>query len=143
MPPTGKIQLPQTPATHARPLVLYDGPCDFCRWWVAWFRKRTESRVDYCAYQKAPEALTEAIGREQLARAVYLIEPDGRHRSGAEVFFRLWQAAGHGRIALRCYERLPGFAALSEWAYRRVAAHRGSFYRLMRRLGCPPAPPPA
>lgn len=116
----------------ARPLVVYDGDCGFCRRCVARARRLTGDRVDYLPYQEAA-ARFPAIGAAEFAAAVHLLLPDGSVRRGADAVLRTLELGGHGAGAW-AYERIPGFAPLAEAAYRFVARHRG---RLGRR-----APPP-
>jgi hypothetical protein len=72
---------------------------------------------------------------------VHLVEPGGRVCSGAlAVFTALSKAPGRGWLAA-AYQRIPGFAAASEAAYRAVAAHRGAAEKVTRLLwGSDPAP---
>ena len=53
---------------------------------------------------------------------------------GQEVHDRLAYRRGSG-LWLGMYRRLPGFAPLAEWAYRRVASNRTLLLRLSRWLG--------
>ncbi len=58
------------------------------------------------------------------------IAPDGRRASAAEAsFLTLSHARGKG-FWLALYRRLPGFAAIAEWAYAFIAAHRPAFHRV-------------
>jgi predicted DCC family thiol-disulfide oxidoreductase YuxK len=104
----------------AKPLLVFDGDCGFCRRWVERWRARTADRIDYLPFQELgdfPE-----IPHERLAQAVHLIETDGAVYSGAEAVFRLL-----GRPWLY---RLPGMPMTSECAYRLVARHRQFFSKL-------------
>ena len=117
-----------------RPLLVFDGDCGFCRFWVARWRHRSGDRVEY-----VPSDAAETVERvpslqpDRLARAVHLIEPNGRVSAGAEAVFRLL-AHGGSRIPLTLYSRLPVVAAVSERAYALVASHRGIFSKLTRLL---------
>ena len=71
----------------ARPLMIYDGDCGFCREWIARWRRLTGGRVDYATAREAAARFAE-IPREEFDRAVQLVEPDGRVSSGAEAAFR-------------------------------------------------------
>jgi predicted DCC family thiol-disulfide oxidoreductase YuxK len=106
-----------------KPLLLYDGACGFCRVWVARWRRVTGERVAYASWQEAAGAFP-GILREDLARAVHLVEPGGRVTRGAEAVFRSLAAVPGQGWALWLYRHLPGFAPLSEAAYAWVARHR-------------------
>ena len=114
-----------------RPLLVFDGDCEFCRAWIARWRRATRGAVDAAPYQEVA-ARFPAIAAGAFARAVHLIEPDGSWSSGAEAVLR---SLVHGRRARRwwwLYRRVPPFAAASEWVYRFVAGHRGVFSALTR-----------
>src|SRR5260370_5866522 len=54
--------------------------------------------------------------------------PTGERVAGAKAVFSLLNYSDRTTWALRCYNHLPGFAPLSEFAYRFIARHRGFFY---------------
>jgi len=105
-----------------RPLVIWDGDCGFCRRSVEHLRARAGERIAFEPYQTAhtryPQTPVEAF-----AAAVHLVEPDGRVSHGAEAVYRTLDLSG-ARALLLAYRFVPGFAAVSEWGYRLVAAHR-------------------
>jgi predicted DCC family thiol-disulfide oxidoreductase YuxK len=117
----------------SRPLLVFDGTCGFCRRWIERWRMTTGDRVEAAPYQDVAERFPE-IPRERFAAAVHLIEPDGRVTRGAEAVFRSLAAAPGNGVWLALYERVPGWGALSEAAYRVVARHRGTFSWLTEAL---------
>jgi len=121
---TGKSNLPAS-AKPPRPLLLFDGDCGFCRYWVARWRFLTGDRVDYAPAQQ--EASRFEIPKEAWSGAVQLITPEGAIYAGAKaVFGTLAYVPGH-RWPLAFYRHLPGARAATEAAYRLVAAHRDLF----------------
>ena len=105
-------------------MLVFDGDCDFCRFWITRWRHRTGEAIEYEPFQdpEIPKRFPD-IPRERFARAVQLIEPDGRVSEAAEAVFRLC-AYGRWRSPLWAYEHVPGVASVSERAYRVVANHR-------------------
>jgi lipase maturation factor 1 len=104
----------------AKPLLVFDGDCGFCRRWIERWRVRTGDRIEYRPFQEVhdfPE-----IPRGDFAEAVHLIERDGAVYRGAEAVFR---SLGRQR-----WYSVPGVAPVSEWAYRLVARHRQVFSKL-------------
>ncbi len=119
----------KTAATSPRPLLVYDGDCGFCSYWARYWQKLTGDRVEYRAYQEVA-AQYPAISPADFQRAVQFIAPDGHHASAAEAsFLTLSYARGKG-FWLALYRNLPGFAAVSEWVYAFIAAHRPVFFRV-------------
>ena len=112
-----------------RPCLVWDGDCGFCRRSVQHLRLWLGERVDFEPYQTAHVRFP-AIPLPAFREAVHLVEPDGRVSRGAEAFFRVL-AHGGKALPLAAYRRLPGFAVLSEWGYRQVAAHRPLASRLL------------
>ena len=118
-----------SPAAPPRPLLVYDGDCAFCAYWVRYWRKLTADAVDYRPYREVA-AQYPAVPLSDFERAVQYMAPDGSRASAAEAsFLTLSHARGKG-IWLALYRRLPGFAALSEWAYAFIAAHRSAAHRI-------------
>jgi predicted DCC family thiol-disulfide oxidoreductase YuxK len=124
-----------------RPLLLYDGECGFCGYWVRYWQKLTGERVGYQPYQ-AVSGQHPDIALAEFQRAVQYVAPDGRRASAAEASFLTLSHAPGKSAWLALYRRLPGFAAAAERAYAFTAAHRPMFYRISRLLwGRDPEPP--
>ncbi|TAL77459.1 MAG: DUF393 domain-containing protein [Beijerinckiaceae bacterium] len=109
--------------------LLFDGACGICRSWVAYWRGLTGDCILYRPYQDAAAEFP-AIAREDLAHAIFLIEPDGQVFSGAAATFRVLRIASQNGAAGRglwwwAYAHLPGFAGLSERGYGFFARRRG------------------
>lgn len=116
------IQVAKPPA---RPVMLFDGDCDFCTFWIRRCQRATGERVEYLPFQdrRTLERFPE-LTREQLSLAVHLIEPGGTVCRGAEAVCRSLATNPARQWPLRWYQTSPCFAALAERAYRFVAEHR-------------------
>jgi lipase maturation factor 1 len=119
----------KTDLSPRKPLLLFDGTCGFCRSWLARWRHATGDRVEYAPSQEEAARFPE-IPRAAFDEAVHLIEPDGHLSRGAEAVFRALAYAPRKGGWLWAYRRIPGFRALTEWAYRAVARHRPAFSRV-------------
>ena len=112
----------------AKPLMIYDGECGFCRRWIARWKRVTGDRVDFAASQtdhvrsNFPE-LTQA----QLDEAFHLILPDGSVLFGAEAVLASLSSLERCSCLLRWYRGNTAFARFSEWCYHFVAKHRRFF----------------
>ncbi len=116
-----------------KPLMVYDGDCNFCTLWVRRWQQMTGDSVDYLpAQDPAIGTRFPEIPREQFDTAVQLIETDGAVYSGAEAVFRTLAHCPNRQWPLRTYDNSPAFANVTEWAYRRVARNRTFFSRLTR-----------
>jgi predicted DCC family thiol-disulfide oxidoreductase YuxK len=103
--------------------MIYDGDCGFCRRWIESWRGMTGDQVDYATAQEVRERFPE-IATETFEASVVLVDTDGSVYTGAEAVFRSRATVPNKRGWLWCYQKIPGWAALMEWGYRRVAHHR-------------------
>ena len=119
--------LPKQPplATPAKPTVVFDGNCSFCRRWVERWRNLTEDRVEYIPYQEAGGRFPK-IPTKKFAKSVHLIEPNGAATYGAEAVLELLAITGR-KWPLALYDDMPRLAKAADWGYEKVAAHRTLF----------------
>ena len=107
-----------------RPVFIFDGDCGICRTWVDYWQQLTGDQVAYRPYQDAAGDLP-SIPADDFKRAVQLVEPDGQILSGAAATFRLLSYAPARGAWWWLYRHVPGFAAVSEWAYAFLSRRRG------------------
>jgi lipase maturation factor 1 len=113
------------------PLVIFDGRCGFCRIWIEYWKVITGGRLTYAPSQEVGSRYSE-IPPEDFGQSVQVVTPAGDVVRGARaVFLTLTYAPGMAWL-LWAYRRVPGFAAVTEGAYRWIAAHRTFFYHLTR-----------
>jgi predicted DCC family thiol-disulfide oxidoreductase YuxK len=105
-------------------LMIWDGECHFCKRWIERWREITAGEVDYITYQEAAERFPE-IPAEQFQRAVAFIDPHGEAFFAAEAVYRSLRYRSSRKWMAWSYDRVPGFAAISELAYKLIARHRG------------------
>jgi predicted DCC family thiol-disulfide oxidoreductase YuxK len=103
--------------------MIWDGECHFCRRWIERWRETTAGDVDYATYQDAADRFPE-IPREQFERSVVYIEPNGHVFLAAEAVYRSLGTRPQRRWLSWSYDCVPGFAAVSEWAYKLIARNR-------------------
>src|SRR2546429_3889456 len=117
-----------------KPLLIWDGECDFCRLWIERWREITEGKVDYATYQEAAVRFPE-IPVDQFTRAMAFIKPDGDVFFAADAVYRSLAYRHSRRCLAWSYDRVPGFAAVSETGYGFIARHR-NFASAVTRLLC-------
>jgi lipase maturation factor 1 len=103
-----------------KPVLIFDGKCGFCSMWIEYWKQLPGDAVDYAASQDVGHEYPQ-IASDEFKKSVQLVLPNGEVFNGAEAVFRTlhWEA---------WYEKVPGVAAVTEWAYRLIAAHRDVFY---------------
>jgi predicted DCC family thiol-disulfide oxidoreductase YuxK len=119
-----------------RPTLVFDGDCAICRYWMVYWQELTNDRIIFRPYQEAATDFP-AIPGEAFRRAIQLIESDGQVYSGAAATFRVLRHAPGRSLWWWLYARLPGFAAMSEWAYAFFARRRGLLSGLTKLLWGP------
>ena len=122
---SGKISRPalQMSQPPPRPLVIWDGDCHFCRRWIERWQTITNDEVDYVRSQEIRDRFPE-IRRDEFDRSVVFIDKTGQAFFGAEAVYRSLGQRKSRRWLTWSYRRIPGFAAISEFAYRLIARHR-------------------
>ena len=116
-----------------KPLMIWDGECHFCKRWIERWREITAGKVDYATYQEAAARFPE-IPVEQFRRAVAFIDPNGEAFFAAEAVYRSLGYRSSRKWLVWSYDHVPGFAAISETAYKFIARHRSlgsTFTRLL------------
>jgi predicted DCC family thiol-disulfide oxidoreductase YuxK len=116
-----------------KPLLVWDGECHFCKRWIERWREITAGKVDYATYQEAAERFPE-IPIDQFKRSVVFIEADGEAFVAAEAVYRSLRYRSARKWLAWSYDHVPGFAAISETAYKFIASNRGlgsTFTRLL------------
>ena len=103
--------------------MIWDGECHFCKRWIERWREITAGKVDYVTYQEAAERFPE-IPIEQFKRAVAFIGPDGEVFFAAEAVYRSLGYRSSRKWLAWSYNHVPGFAGISEAAYKFIARYR-------------------
>jgi len=106
-----------------KPLLIWDGDCDFCRLWIERWREMTMDKVDYSTYQKAADRFPE-IPTDEFNRSLVLIQPDGAVLFAVEAVYRSLAYRRSREWLAWSYDHLPGFAGISETGYGLIARNR-------------------
>jgi predicted DCC family thiol-disulfide oxidoreductase YuxK len=117
----------------SKPVLVYDGACEFCRRWIELWQTRTADRVVYLPLQQPGVLRQLGISRSDALRSVQLVTPDGRRYRGAEAVFRALEYAPDLR-ALARVARLPVLRQIAEVVYRQIARRRPFAARVDRWL---------
>lgn len=116
-----------------QPLLVYDGDCGICRYWVEYWRRITRARVRYAPLQSLPPGYA-GVSEAEFRGAIQLFLPDGSRYSGAEAVFRLLAPEPGYAHWLWLHNRLPGFGRAAQAGYQFFAGRRGWLTILTRLL---------
>ncbi len=111
-----------------KPLLVYDGECALCIYWVKRWRNVIGNKIDYAPLQRVARHFPK-VPERRFHESVILIEPGGQTFSGARAVFESL-AFGGRRYWLWLYKNLSGFALTSEAAYTTISRNRPFFYHL-------------
>src|SRR5947209_1026542 len=100
----------------AKPVLIYDGHCSFCRIWIDYWQRLTGDRVEYAPSQEVGSQYPQ-IPEAAFAEAVQLVRPDGSVASGARAAF---ETLGWDKI----YQSSGILRAATEAGYRFIARRR-------------------
>lgn len=106
-----------------KPVVLYDGECNFCKKWVKEMRKTTGETVDYIPYQEGCNVYKE-VSREACQLAVQLIDEEKHVHSGMEVLYWLLYRSNRYRWLYKLYLKSGLFRCFSNAVYHWVMKNR-------------------
>jgi lipase maturation factor 1 len=107
-----------------KPLMIWDGDCHFCRLWIERWREITGGEVEYATYQETADRFPE-VPREQFQRSVVYIDKSGEVFFAGEAVYRSLGCQSSRKWMAWSYDHVPGFAPISELAYKFIARHRG------------------
>ena len=116
-----------------QPILVYDGNCGFCGYWARYWERLTGPRVRYEKFQDVAGSYPD-VSEEEFSRSIQLIDRDGNRYSGANAAFRVLDSVPGNHLWLWLYQRLPGFAQVSEGCYGLVARHRIAAAKMSRWL---------
>src|SRR5205814_4691038 len=106
-----------------KPLLIWDGDCRFCELWIERWRIFSAGRLDDATSQQAATRLPE-IPVEQFDRTIVFIDTNGTVFTGAEAVFRSLRFRRPYSWLTWAYDRVPGFAEVSEFGYGIIARNR-------------------
>lgn len=111
-----------------KPLLIYDGDCQFCIYWVNYWHKLTGESVDYRPYQEVAHLYPD-ISISEFKRAVQYIASDNKVSSAAKASFLVLNHAQGKQFWLWLYQKIPGFSFLTELMYAFIASNRSLSYQ--------------
>ncbi len=117
---------------NEKPMMVWDGECGFCNYWITRWKSKTEDRIDYQTFQQVAENYKD-IPLKEFKKASRLIETDGSVFSGPDSAYRSFTyfEKEDSRWHL-WYSKYKWFTYLSDHTYNYIAKHRGFFFFLTK-----------
>ncbi len=115
-----------------KPIMVWDGECGFCKYWVTVWHKNTEDRLQYEKYQDVHERFR-SIPLKEFKKASRMIETDGQVFSGPDSAYRSFMYFRSPiKYPHRWYHKYKFFKSLSDHTYNWIAKHRPFMFKLTK-----------
>ena len=117
-----------------KPVLIWDGTCGFCKYWVTRWKMKTKDAIVYKTYQDAHKDFPD-IPLKEFKKASRLIELDGSIYSGPDSAYRCYTYSDAIKWnAHRWYINNRSFQRLSDHGYNFIAKHRPEMFKLTKLL---------
>jgi predicted DCC family thiol-disulfide oxidoreductase YuxK len=116
-------------------LVFYDGNCGFCRWSLTLaLRFDKNTRLQPLPLQTPGLLAAHSIALADAEKALHVVTPEGQVVQAGWALWAILRELPWWRAA-RVLWYIPGFAALADWGYYRIANNRDRLGRYLAYLG--------
>lgn len=117
-----------------KPVLIWDGECGFCKFWVIRLKTFTEDKITYRTYQEKADQFLD-IPLKEFKKASRFIEVDGAVYSGPDSLYRgLLHSDRHTLPWHRWYGSQPWFTKISDHGYDLIAKNRPLMFTLTKAL---------
>ena len=115
-----------------KPMMVWDGECGFCKYWITNWKSRTGSNIEYRTYQEVASHYAD-IPLKEFKKASRLIETDGKVFNGPDSAFRSFTYFKKKlSIWHRWYSEYKWFTSISDHTYNFIAKHRSFMFKLTK-----------
>ena len=112
-------------------LMVYDGDCGFCKYWLVKWKKISGEKIDYEPFQSAAQKFRD-IPLEEFKNAVQLVLTNGEIYSGAQAAYFTYTINKQLPFLFKAYQQFSFFRWLSNSIYRLVASNRDKAFVLTK-----------
>lgn len=115
-----------------KPMMVWDGECGFCKYWITNWQSKTKDRIVYRTFQEVA-GLFKDIPLKEFKKASRLIETDGSIYSGPNSAYRSFIYFEKSPFPAHAwYQKNNWFTSLSDHSYNFIAKHRGFMLKLSK-----------
>lgn len=116
-----------------KPILVWDGNCGFCKYWVTRWKKITEGKIAFKPYQDVAADFPD-IPLKEFKKASRLITTEGTVHSGPDSAFMSYYFANKKSPWHSWYYSYLWFQKLSDHGYNFIAKHRSFFFKLTKAM---------
>jgi predicted DCC family thiol-disulfide oxidoreductase YuxK len=127
---TKYIEVPYQPE---KPLLIWDGDCGFCKYWMLWWRRLTGDKVQYEPYQKIAGDI-KGIPTWAFQEAIRLVETDGKVYDGPHAAFQALEYTEKWSGFSEKYHKRSFFRFVSDHGYAFIAKNRPAMFFISKLL---------
>lgn len=115
------------------PVMIWDGNCGFCRYWITRWQKITKHTIEFASYQEAAERFPD-VDVVHFKQASRFIDIDGKIYSGPQSAYKSLAYSKRWQWMDRWYQKGGAFSKLSDHFYQLIANNRNFFFKLTKAL---------
>jgi predicted DCC family thiol-disulfide oxidoreductase YuxK len=112
-----------------KPLMVFDGNCGFCKYWVIRWKKISGLGVEYKSYQEVAVMFGD-IPENDFKQAVRYIDVDGRVFNGPDAAYITYFKKDKAKFLHQWYADKSWFMSMSDYAYQFVADNRNTMSKI-------------
>ncbi|MGB7395873.1 MAG: DCC1-like thiol-disulfide oxidoreductase family protein [Pricia sp.] len=118
----------------SKPVLIWDGECGFCKYWITYLKQRTKDNIVFETYQEAASRFPD-IPLKEFKKASRLIELDGHVYGGPDSLYRGLKHSDEKTFPWhRWYQEYFWFTRLNDWSYNYIAKNRPFMFKVTKAL---------
>ncbi|MAZ73876.1 MAG: thiol-disulfide oxidoreductase [Flavobacteriaceae bacterium] len=114
-----------------KPVLVWDGDCGFCKYWVTRWEMMTKGQVRFKTYQEVASDFPD-IPIKEFKKASRFISAKGFIYSGPDSAYMSYYIANKKSPWHQWYTSYSWFTKLSDHGYNFIAKHRSFFFKLTK-----------
>lgn len=115
-----------------KPVMIWDGECGFCQYWIERWKSKTGERIDYLPFQEKASHFKD-IPLKEFKKASRFIETDGSIYSGPDSAYKSFTYFENPNLFFHSlYKNNGWFTYLSDHTYNFIAKRRPLFFRVSK-----------
>ena len=114
-----------------KPLLVWDGDCSFCKYWMIRWKAQTGDHINYEPFQKIAGDIP-GLPLDAFREAIRLINSSGNVYDGPHAAYKALSYSGKWSWLLAWYEKDELFRWISDHSYSFVARNRPFMFTLTK-----------
>lgn len=116
-----------------KPMMVYDGECGFCKYWVIRWKKMSEDKINFQPFQNVYDRFTD-IDKEHFKQAVRYIDLNGNIYSGPGAAYYTYFKRNKVKYLFKWYQEKIWFRKLNDKLYQFIAVNRSFIFKVCIKL---------